>query len=264
MNGLCRSPSASASAEARRVGAGVPGRGFDGGEGGDDARGEGGHWAHTGPESAAPHHSMAGQLRGKRTARRHGRAGREVVFRPPVRRDFAADRLASPSPFSDLKSIRRLDVLEPAPAQYFVRRPSYPWLVVGTVCIGTFIGQVDGSIVQLALPSLETAFDAPLDAVSWVALGYMLAFACVLPVFARLAEIAGRKTLYLSGFALFGLWSALCGCRSLPRRSSASASCRARAALCSAPTASSSWSRPPVRRGGARLWASWRRRRRSA
>ena len=83
--------------------------------------------------------------------------------------------------------------------------------MVGTVCIGTFIGQVDGSIVQLALPSLEDAFGAPLDAVSWVALGYMLAFASVLPVFARLAEIAGRKTLYLAGFALFGLWSALCG-----------------------------------------------------
>ena len=102
-------------------------------------------------------------------------------------------------------------MFEPAPAQFFVRRPSYPWLVVGTVCIGTFIGQVDGSIVQLALPSLEDAFGAPLDAVSWVALGYMLAFASVLPVFARLAEIAGRKTLYLAGFALFGLWSALCG-----------------------------------------------------
>ena len=102
-------------------------------------------------------------------------------------------------------------MFEPAPAQFFVRRPSYPWFVVGTVCIGTFIGQVDGSIVQLALPSLEDAFGAPLDAVSWVALGYMLAFASVLPVFARLAEIAGRKTLYLAGFALFGLWSALCG-----------------------------------------------------
>jgi EmrB/QacA subfamily drug resistance transporter len=102
-------------------------------------------------------------------------------------------------------------MFEPAPARLFARSTYYPWLVVGTVCIGTFIGQVDGSIVQLALPSLETAFGAPLDAVSWVALGYMLAFASVLPVFARMAEIAGRKTLYLAGFALFGLWSALCG-----------------------------------------------------
>ncbi len=100
---------------------------------------------------------------------------------------------------------------EPAPAQFFARRAAYAWFVVGTVCIGAFVGQVDASIVQLAMPSFEDAFDAPLDAVSWVAVAYVLAFAAVLPAFARLAEIGGRKTVYLCGFALFGLFSALCG-----------------------------------------------------
>ena len=99
---------------------------------------------------------------------------------------------------------------EPPPLPFFERRASYPWLVVGSVCIGNFMGQADASIVQLALPAFEDAFDAPLDAVSWVAVGYVLAFASVLPAFARLAEIAGRKTLYLAGFALFGLASAFC------------------------------------------------------
>ena len=98
---------------------------------------------------------------------------------------------------------------EPAPAQFFERRAAYPWFVVGTVCIGAFVGQVDASIVQLGMPRFEDAFDAPLDAVSWVAVAYVLAFAAVLPAFARLAEIGGRKTLYLCGFALFGLFSAL-------------------------------------------------------
>jgi hypothetical protein len=83
--------------------------------------------------------------------------------------------------------------------------------VVGTVCIGAFIGQVDASIVQLAMPTFEDAFDAPLHALSWVAVGYVLAYAAALPVFARLAEIGGRKAVYLAGFALFGLFSALCG-----------------------------------------------------
>ncbi len=90
------------------------------------------------------------------------------------------------------------------------RLPFYPWLVVGTVCIGNFMGQADASIVQLAMPAFEDAFDAPLGAVSWAAVGYVLAFAAALPAFARLAEIAGRKTLYLLGFALFGLFSAAC------------------------------------------------------
>ncbi|WCS28668.1 MFS transporter (plasmid) [Methylobacterium sp. NMS14P] len=83
--------------------------------------------------------------------------------------------------------------------------------MVGITCLGAFVGQVDASIVQLGLPALEQAFDASLDQVSWVAVGYSLAFAAVLPAYARLAEIAGRKLLYLLGFALFGLFSALCG-----------------------------------------------------
>ena len=98
-----------------------------------------------------------------------------------------------------------LNEREPAPARLLLRRPYYPWLVVGTTCIAAFIGQVDASIVQLALPTLGRAFDAQLDKVSWVAVGYVLAFASVLPVFARIAEISGRKRMYLLGFALFGL-----------------------------------------------------------
>jgi hypothetical protein len=77
---------------------------------------------------------------------------------------------------------------EAAPAAFFVRHVSYPWLVVGSACLGGFMGQLDASIVQLGMPSLETAFDASLNAVSWVAVGYMLAVACALPIFSRLAR----------------------------------------------------------------------------
>jgi EmrB/QacA subfamily drug resistance transporter len=100
---------------------------------------------------------------------------------------------------------------EPAPVGFLTRLGAYPWLVVCTTCLGAFAGQVDASIVQLGLPALEQAFDATLDQVSWVAVAYSLSFAAVLPVYARLAEIAGRKLMYLLGFALFGLFSALCG-----------------------------------------------------
>src|SRR3981081_3624545 len=65
---------------------------------------------------------------------------------------------------------------EPPAAQIFARGPSYRWLVVGTVCIGAFMGQVDSSITQLLLPRLESEFDAQLSTVSWVAVAYLLAF----------------------------------------------------------------------------------------
>jgi hypothetical protein len=50
------------------------------------------------------------------------------------------------------------------------------WLVVGTVCIGAFMGQVDSSITLL-LPRLELEFDARLSTVSWAAVAYLLAMA---------------------------------------------------------------------------------------
>ncbi|HET6184343.1 MAG TPA: MFS transporter [Acetobacteraceae bacterium] len=99
---------------------------------------------------------------------------------------------------------------EPPPARVLASRSWFPWLVVANTCIAAFIGQVDASIVQLALPRLESAFQAQLATVSWVAIGYVLAFAAVLPVHARLAEIYGRKLQYLLGFAGFGIASALC------------------------------------------------------
>jgi EmrB/QacA subfamily drug resistance transporter len=100
---------------------------------------------------------------------------------------------------------------EPPPPQFISRLGCYPWLVVGATCIGAFIGQLDASIVQLALPALEREFHASLTAVSWVAIAYLLAYASLLPAFARLSEMFGRKLLYMGGYALFTLASLMCG-----------------------------------------------------
>lgn len=99
---------------------------------------------------------------------------------------------------------------EPAPEPRLAGRPGYPWLVVATVCIGAFMGQVDASIAQLVLPHLEQDFGARLSLVSWVAVGYLVAQAALLPVFGRLADIRGRKLLYCGGFVVFILGSAAC------------------------------------------------------
>jgi EmrB/QacA subfamily drug resistance transporter len=100
---------------------------------------------------------------------------------------------------------------EPPPAAILARQPYYEWLIVGVTCIGAFIGQLDGSIVQLALPALTEVFDRSVDDVRWVAILYPLVFAALLPVFSRTCEIHGRKLLYLAGFAIFAISSLLCG-----------------------------------------------------
>jgi EmrB/QacA subfamily drug resistance transporter len=107
--------------------------------------------------------------------------------------------------------LRSLVTAEPRPLASIERLACYPWLIVGLVSIGAFIGQLDATIVQLALPTLGKAFNARLEAVSWVSLAYLLAFAACLPIFGRLCEMYGRKSLYLIGYILFIAASALCG-----------------------------------------------------
>ncbi|MFG1344593.1 MFS transporter [Xanthobacter autotrophicus DSM 431] len=99
---------------------------------------------------------------------------------------------------------------EPAPLPALMRQPWHPWLVVGLVSIGAFIGQLDATIVQLALPTLRTTFAVRLETVSWVSLAYLVAFASTLPIFGRLCQMFGRKSLYLIGYAVFVAASALC------------------------------------------------------
>lgn len=100
---------------------------------------------------------------------------------------------------------------EPPPLAAITRRPCHPWLVVGLVSVGAFIGQLDATIVQLALPAMKTAFGVHTSTVSWVSLAYLLAFASFLPVFGRLCQMFGRKSLYLAGYALFTVATVLCG-----------------------------------------------------
>lgn len=73
------------------------------------------------------------------------------------------------------------------------------------------MGQLDASIAQLVLPTLQARFSASLVAVSWVALAYLLVLAATLPIFGRLADMFGRKLLYTGGFLIFIVGSALCG-----------------------------------------------------
>lgn len=85
------------------------------------------------------------------------------------------------------------------------------WLVVGTVCFGAFMGQLDASIVTLAFPALQQQFDTSLAEVEWVSLAYLLTLVALLAPIGRLSDASGRKRWYLYGFALFTVASALCG-----------------------------------------------------
>lgn len=82
---------------------------------------------------------------------------------------------------------------------------------MAAVATGTFLGTIDGSIVNIALPVLEQEFATQFAVVQWVVLSYMLTVATLMLVVGRLSDIFGKKGLYLTGFVVFTLGSGLCG-----------------------------------------------------
>ena len=100
---------------------------------------------------------------------------------------------------------------ERPPVQRLATWTAYRWLVVGTVCVGAFLGQLDASIAGLVLPTLEEVFGAPVASIEWVAIAYLLTLAALVVPLGRLADLLGRKTLYTWGFLVFIVGSAACG-----------------------------------------------------
>jgi MFS family permease len=91
------------------------------------------------------------------------------------------------------------------------RNPRAPWLAVGVVCFGAFMGQLDASIVTLTFRPMEREFGAPLAGVQWVSLAYLLALVALLTPAGRIADAVGRKLVYGYGFMVFTIGSAACG-----------------------------------------------------
>lgn len=98
-----------------------------------------------------------------------------------------------------------------APRPGWIRdHPRAPWLAVGAVSVGAFMGQLDASIVTLAYPRLERDFGTGLGSIQWVSLSYLVVLAVLLVPVGRWSDTRGRKLLYLYGFAVFTLASAAC------------------------------------------------------
>ena len=88
---------------------------------------------------------------------------------------------------------------------------SRKWLVLSAVAMGIFLATIDGSIVNVALPTLTNALNATFATVQWVVLAYLLTITTLLAIVGRLADMYGRKRLYNSGFVVFTIGSLLCG-----------------------------------------------------
>lgn len=121
-----------------------------------------------------------------------------------VHRDAAAtvrppDEQLVPTPSAPVPDLR------PSPPD------GYKWVVLAVVGGGIFMSTLSMGMVNVALPTIGDEFDAPLGLVQWVVLGYILSITSLLLPMGRLADMVGRKRVFLGGYAVFTLSSLLCG-----------------------------------------------------
>lgn len=85
------------------------------------------------------------------------------------------------------------------------------WKVVLVVSIGSFMAQMDSTLVNVSLSAIGHTLGAPIARTQWIVSGYLLAMALMLPLNGWLVDRVGAKRLYLFCFAAFTCASVLCG-----------------------------------------------------
>src|SRR6516165_8558169 len=85
------------------------------------------------------------------------------------------------------------------------------WWTLVAVCLGTFMLLVDITIVTVALPDIQRALHSSFSDLQWIVDAYALTLAAFLLTAGSLADMYGRRLLYLAGLVIFTGASALCG-----------------------------------------------------
>ncbi len=114
-----------------------------------------------------------------------------------------ADRSSAPARLEEPASA--------ADADHTARLPPGVWPVVGVAAVGSFMAQLDATVVNVSLATLGRDLQAGLATIQWVMSAYLLALALVLPLNGWLVDRIGARRVYLWCFAAFTLSSTLCG-----------------------------------------------------
>jgi len=94
---------------------------------------------------------------------------------------------------------------------YMTKKIETKWWVLIAIGAGTFMTALDASVVNIILPILRESFNSSVATIEWVVTVYLLVISGMLLTFGRLGDLKGHKTIYLLGFGLFIVFSALSG-----------------------------------------------------
>ena len=78
-------------------------------------------------------------------------------------------------------------------------KPVNPWLVLISLVFGFFMSLLDITIVNIAIPNIQSKLNTDLTTVTWVLNAYSLVFAVLLVTMGRFADQFGRKRIYMLG-----------------------------------------------------------------
>ncbi|RAL01132.1 MDR family MFS transporter [Aspergillus ibericus CBS 121593] len=84
------------------------------------------------------------------------------------------------------------------------------WIVMLGLNIGMLLAALDFNIVATAVPIISSEFNAYNNS-SWLGTGFLVTFALVLPIYSKLGDIFGRRSMFMVGTIIFILGSGLCG-----------------------------------------------------
>jgi EmrB/QacA subfamily drug resistance transporter len=85
------------------------------------------------------------------------------------------------------------------------------WVALYVLCVGMLMIVLDMTVVNVALPSIQDDLGFTTSSLAWVVNAYLIAFGGLLLLAGRLGDLIGRRTVFLTGLAVFTVASVLCG-----------------------------------------------------
>jgi EmrB/QacA subfamily drug resistance transporter len=85
------------------------------------------------------------------------------------------------------------------------------WIALYVLCIGMLMIVLDVTVVNVALPSIQSDLGFSQSSLAWVVNAYLIAFGGLLLLAGRFGDLLGRKNMFMSGLAVFTLASLICG-----------------------------------------------------
>ena len=85
------------------------------------------------------------------------------------------------------------------------------WWTLAAVSFGLFMIMLDNTVVNVALPQIQRSLDLGNSTLEWVVVGYALTFATFMLTGGKLADLFGRRLLFMIGLAIFTASSLACG-----------------------------------------------------